>query len=333
MGRRKKGRLLDGVLLLDKPQGLTSNGALQKVRWLFDARRAGHTGALDPLATGVLPLCFGEATKFAKYLLESNKAYYTTAQLGEIRESGDSEGALVETREVPELSESQIQNSLEKFRGDTLQVPTMFSALKYQGKPLYKWAREGITVEREPRPISVTNLRLDGVTKDSLSLYVECSKGTYIRSLVEDIGLDLGCGAHVSMLRRSIAGHFSLDQTVSLDALVALEGDFESLSAYVLPIDILLPNMPQISVNSLQTRSLLQGQRVRIPPAENPGLHRVYVPKQAISDQLGQIENIIKPCALGDDWLFAGVVEVTDDGEMIPKRLINFTAASQQAAD
>ena len=331
MGRRKKGRLLDGVLLLDKPLDITSNGALQKVRWLFDARRAGHTGALDPLATGVLPICFGEATKFAKYLLESSKAYYTTAQLGEIRESGDSEGELVEMRKVPDFSDAQIEQSLDKFRGDTMQVPTMWSALKYQGKPLYKWAREGITVEREPRPITVSNLRLDERTEDTLSLYVECSKGTYIRSLVEDIGLDLGCGAHVSMLRRSIAGHFELEQTVSLQTLVDLEGDFDALSEFIQPIDILLPNLPYICINNRQTRSLLHGQTVRIPPAEKSGLHRVYIPKQAINEQLGPIANIAKTCELGDDWLFAGVVELSeqsDQWELQAKRLINFTPVS-----
>ncbi|KZX80541.1 hypothetical protein A3715_08320 [Oleiphilus sp. HI0009] len=331
MGRRKKGRLLDGVLLLDKPLDITSNGALQKVRWLFDARRAGHTGALDPLATGVLPICFGEATKFAKYLLESSKAYYTTAQLGEIRESGDSEGELVETRKVPDFSGAHIEQSLDKFRGDTMQVPTMWSALKYQGRPLYKWAREGVTVEREPRPITVSNLRLDAITEDTLSLYVECSKGTYIRSLVEDIGLDLGCGAHVSMLRRSIAGHFELEQTVSLQTLVDLEGDFDALSKFIQPIDILLPNLPYICINNRQTRSLLHGQTVRISPAEKSGFHRVYIPKQAIDEQLGPIANIAKTCELGDDWLFAGVVELSeqsDQWELQAKRLINFTPVS-----
>ena len=325
MGRRKKGRLLDGVLLLDKPQGITSNGALQKVRWLYNARRAGHTGALDPLATGVLPICFGEATKFAKYLLESDKAYFTTAQLGEIRESGDSEGALVETRAIPSLTESDVETVLDRFRGETLQVPTMYSALKHQGRPLYEWARKGITVEREPRPITVSELRLDGMTEDTLSLYVECSKGTYIRSLVEDVGLALGCGAHVSMLRRSRAGHFDLPVTVTLDFLTAQEGNFAALGEFIHPIDILLPNLPLICVNSSQTRSLLQGQTVRISAAENSGLHRVYVPTQAIEDLVGPIANITKPCALGDEWLFAGVVEVTGN-EAKPKRLVNFIA-------
>ena len=325
MGRRKKGRLLDGVLLLDKPLDITSNGALQKVRWLYDARRAGHTGALDPLATGVLPICFGEATKFAKYLLESDKAYYTTAQLGEIRESGDSEGEVVETRDVPGLNKGLVESVLEEFRGETLQVPTMFSALKHQGRPLYEWARKGITVEREPRPINVPTLRLDSMTKDTLSLYVECSKGTYIRSLVEDIGLALGCGAHVSMLRRSRAGHFDLSETVTLEELKGLEGQIEQLDEFIQPIDILLPNLPHISVNNSQTRSLLQGQAVRISPAENSGLHRVYAPKQAIEELVGSVLNISKPCALGEGWLFAGVVEVVD-GEAKPKRLLNFMA-------
>ena len=329
MARRKKGRLLDGVLLLDKPLEISSNAALQKVRWLFGARRAGHTGALDPLATGVLPICFGEATKFAKFLLESDKSYYTTATLGEIRESGDCEGEIVDTRPVPNFSVDELETVLEQFRGDSLQVPTMFSALKYQGKPLYEWARQGITVEREPRPIHVDELRLDGQSENTLSLFVSCTKGTYIRSLVEDVGLQLGCGAHVSMLRRSRAGQFDLADTVTLDKLIGLEGDFEGLSEFVRPIDCLLSDMPKISINNQQTVSLLRGQAVNITPAENVGLHRVYVPRQAIEDSVGSILNIVKPCALGNDWFFAGVVEIDAQGEAQPKRLINFTAASE----
>lgn len=324
MGRRKKGRLVDGVLLLDKPLDFSSNAALQKVRWLLNARKAGHTGALDPKATGVLPICLGEATKFAKFLLESDKSYLTTAKLGEIRESGDSEGALVETRSVPTFSTSQIENVLEQFRGDTMQVPTMYSALKYQGRPLYEWARKGITVEREPRPISVYSLKLLDRTDDTLSLSVACSKGTYIRSLVEDIGLALGCGAHVASLRRDKAGHFELSDCVTLPDLCDLEGDLAELDRLWHPIDTLLPEMPQITANISQTRSLLQGQAVRIAAVENSGLYRLYIPQEAIDNLFGEIANITKPCAKGEGWYFAGVVEVDDQKSVKPKRLVNF---------
>lgn len=324
MGRRKKGRLIDAVLLLDKPLGLSSNAALQKVRWLFDAQRAGHTGALDPLATGVLPICFGEATKYAQYLLDADKGYCTTAQLGVIRESGDSEGAIVEERQVGDYGDAQVEAVLDAFRGDTLQVPTMYSALKHQGRPLYEWARKGITVERPARPISVFDLHLTGRSHDKLDLSVACSKGTYIRSLVEDIGLKLGCGAHVSMLRRYKAGHFQLQDTVSLDTLIALEGNYEALGQYLRPSDILLPEMPIIKANNEQTRSLLHGQTVRIPPVENSGLHRLYAPKEAIQGLVGAIGNITLPCELGEEYMFAGVVELDSEGQAQPKRLVNF---------
>jgi tRNA pseudouridine55 synthase len=331
MGRRKKGRLIDGVLLLDKPLDFSSNGALQKVRWLLNARKAGHTGALDPKATGVLPICLGEATKFAKFLLESDKSYLTTAKLGEVRESGDSEGELVETRPVPEFSNVALEEVLDHFRGDTLQVPTMYSALKYQGRPLYEWARKGITVEREPRPISVYSLKLLGHTADTLSLSVACSKGTYIRSLVEDIGQALGCGAHVASLRRDKAGHFDLENCVSLAELSDLEGDLANLDAFWLPVDALLPEMPKITTNISQTRSLLQGQAVRIPAVENSGLYRVYVPEEAIAKIYGEIANITKPSALGEDWYFAGVAEVDGQGEVKPKRLVNFVSKDEES--
>ncbi len=324
MGRRKKGRFIDAVLLLDKPLGLSSNNALQKVRWLFDAQRAGHTGALDPLATGVLPICFGEATKYASYLLDADKGYYTTAQLGVIRESGDSEGAVVEERHVDNYDEIQLEAVLDGFRGETLQVPTMWSALKHQGRPLYEWARKGITVERPARPINVFELALTGRTRDTLDLSVSCSKGTYIRSLVEDIGLELGCGAHVSMLRRYKAGHFHLQNTVSLETLVALEGDHAALAQYLRPSDILLPKMPKITANNAQTRSLLHGQAVRIPPVENSGLHRLYAPKEAVQEMVGAIANITFPCELGEEYVFAGVVELDSEGQVQPKRLVNF---------
>ena len=222
MAKRRKGRAIDGVVLLDKPQGMTSNFALQKVRRLFAAQKAGHTGSLDPLATGVLPICLGEATKFSRYLLDADKGYYTTAKLGDIRTTSDSEGETVLLQAVPDYSDDQIQAVLDQFRGAIDQVPTMYSALKYQGRPLYEYARQGITVERSARPITIHKLELLARRQDELDLQVACSKGTYIRTLVEDIGQALGCGAHVSMLRRYQAGCFELADTVTFEQLEAL---------------------------------------------------------------------------------------------------------------
>jgi len=306
--RRRKGRPLDGVLLLDKPQGLTSNAALQRVRRLFGAQKAGHTGALDPLATGVLPICLGEATKFSKYLLDADKGYYTTATLGEIRDSGDSDGALVERRPVPMISDDALEQVLDRFRGDIDQVPSMYSALKYQGRPLYEWARKGIEIERPARPITIYHLETSGRTEATIDLSVECSKGTYIRSLVEDIGTTLGCGAHVSMLRRFKAGHFRLESCTTLDVLQSLEGDFEALDQYLLPSDILLQNFPSVSVNKALGDSILHGQAVRIPRVENSGLSRLYIESE---------DSSTAP-------VFSGLVEVSEEGECRPARLINF---------
>ena len=191
MARKRKGRALDGVILLDKPKGMTSNFALQKVRRLLCAQKAGHTGSLDPLATGVLPICLGEATKFSRYLLDANKGYITTAKLGDIRTTSDSEGESVLIQEVPPLTDTQVNDVLSHFRGAIDQIPTMYSALKHNGKPLYEYARQGITIDRPARPITIYELDLLEKRSDELDLKVACSKGTYIRSLARQICLKL----------------------------------------------------------------------------------------------------------------------------------------------
>ncbi|MDX1452140.1 MAG: tRNA pseudouridine(55) synthase TruB [Oleiphilaceae bacterium] len=340
MARRRKGRAVHGVLLLDKPQTLTSNAALQKVRRAFSAQKAGHTGALDPLATGVLPICLGEATKFSRFLLDADKAYYTTAQLGVTRDTGDSDGNIVATQPVPELNKAALEQVLQQFRGDIQQVPSMYSALKHQGRPLYEWARKGITIDRPARPVTISLLTLDAMRADQLDLSVECSKGTYIRSLVEDIGEALGCGAHVSMLRRYKAGHFNLQDCHVLDEIQALaEGeqvDFAKLDALLLKVEDLLPDLPCICLKTEHSRSILNGQAVRISGLEKPGLVRVYVAASELGD-LSDSELDTLASQLGSDetagsasegrFIFGGVAEADAEGWVKPKRLINFSDA------
>ena len=215
-------RHLSGVFLLNKPLGLSSNSALQKVRRLFNAQKAGHTGALDPLATGLLPICLGEATKFSHYLLDSTKRYQTTVKLGQTTTTGDVEGEILLQREVPALTAERIEAVLQQFRGDIQQVPPMYSALKRDGRPLYELARQGIEIERQARPVSIYQLTLLDFTQDRLVLEVTCSKGTYIRVLGEDIGEALGCGGHLIHLHRTQTGHFELIPSYTLEYLETL---------------------------------------------------------------------------------------------------------------
>ena len=223
MSRRRKGRDVNGILVIDKPAGVTSNGILQQVKRLFGAAKAGHTGALDPLATGVLPLCFGEATKFSQMMLDSDKAYIATARLGIRTETGDSEGAVVAEKPVPDgLTADLLEPVLDGFRGDIQQVPSMYSALKHKGRPLYEYAREGIEVERPARPVTIYELTLLDIRENELDIAVSCTKGTYIRSLVEDIGEALGCGAHVTALRRTMASGFTLANAHAVSDLEAM---------------------------------------------------------------------------------------------------------------
>ena len=294
-------RAVSGMILLDKPRGFTSNAALQKVRWLLNAEKAGHTGSLDPLATGVLPLCFGEATKFSQYLLDADKGYETVAQLGVTTTTADAEGEVIERKPVA-VNQAQLEALLPQFRGDLQQVPPMYSALKRDGQPLYKLARAGEVVEREPRSVTIARLDLLSLEDDRARLAVACSKGTYIRTLVEDIGHALGCGAHVAELRRTQAGPFDLSQTVSLEELerVHAEGGAEAVDAFLKPVDSGLEHWPLLQLSEHSAFYWLHGQPVRAPEAPKFGMLRVQ-------DHNGR---------------FIGIGEVSEDGRIAPRRLI-----------
>ena len=265
---RKRGRDIHGVFLLDKPQGMSSNDIMQKVKRIFQANKAGHTGALDPLATGMLPICLGEATKFSQFLLDADKRYLVTAKLGERTDTSDAEGQIVETREV-KVKTPEILTALEQFRGDILQVPTMFSALKHNGKPLYEYARQGITVEREARPITLFELNFIEYNAPYLTLEVHCSKGTYIRTLVDDLGEVLGCGAHVTMLRRTAVADYPTEKMLDWHALQSLaeQQDLALLDALLLPMDTAAAKLPALILNESQAQGIGFGQRVKF---DNP---------------------------------------------------------------
>ena len=265
---RKRGRDIHGVFLLDKPQGMSSNDIMQKVKRIFQANKAGHTGALDPLATGMLPICLGEATKFSQFLLDADKRYLVTAKLGERTDTSDAEGQIVETRDV-KVKTPEILTALEQFRGDILQVPTMFSALKHNGKPLYEYARQGITVEREARPITIFELNFIEYNAPYLTLEVHCSKGTYIRTLVDDLGEVLSCGAHVTMLRRTAVADYPTEKMLDWNALQALaESQYLSLlDALLLPMDTAVAKLPALTLNESQTQGIGFGQRIKF---DNP---------------------------------------------------------------
>lgn len=265
---RKRGRDIHGVFLLDKPQGMSSNDIMQKVKRIFQANKAGHTGALDPLATGMLPICLGEATKFSQFLLDADKRYLVTAKLGERTDTSDAEGQIVETREV-NVKTPEILTALEQFRGDILQVPTMFSALKYNGKPLYEYARQGITVEREARPITIFELNFIEYNAPYLTLEVHCSKGTYIRTLVDNLGEALGCGAHVTMLRRTAVADYPTEKMLDWHALQSLaeQQDLSLLDALLLPMDTAVAKLPALTLNENQTQGIGFGQRIKF---DNP---------------------------------------------------------------
>ena len=261
---RKRGRDIHGVFLLDKPQGMSSNDIMQKVKRIFQANKAGHTGALDPLATGMLPICLGEATKFSQFLLDADKRYLVTAKLGERTDTSDAEGQIVEIHDV-NVKTPEILTALEQFRGDILQVPTMFSALKHNGKPLYEYARQGITVEREARPITIFELNFIEYNAPYLTLEVHCSKGTYIRTLVDDLGEVLGCGAHVTMLRRTAVADYPTEKMLDWNALqsLAAQQDLSLLDALLLPMDTAVAKLPTLTLDESQTQGIGFGQRVK----------------------------------------------------------------------
>jgi tRNA pseudouridine55 synthase len=255
-------RALDGVLLLDKPVGLSSNDALMAAKRLFLALKAGHTGTLDPLASGLLPLCFGEATKFSQDLLDADKTYEATMRLGIRTSTGDAEGEVLETRAVVNVDEASLAAALARFRGEIVQVPPMHSALKRDGKPLYEYARAGQVVEREGRTVTIRSLEVLGCALPDVTFRVTCSKGTYVRTLAEDIGEALGCGAHLVALRRTGVGALTLEHAVTLDALSMMEGS--ARDAVLRPVDALLSTFAAIRLGEEEARRFQHGQRLRL---------------------------------------------------------------------
>ncbi len=305
---RRRGRDVHGVFLLDKHQGASSNDVLQKVKRLFNANKAGHTGALDPLATGMLPVCLGEATKFSQYLLDSDKRYRVIARLGERTDTSDADGNIVETRPIT-FDQAALDAALDYFRGDTMQVPTMFSALKYQGRKLYEYAREGITVPREARPIKVFELQFIRWEGDELELEIHVSKGTYIRTIIDDLGERLGCGAHVIMLRRLQVARYPIERMVTLEQLqevaatvnMAKTPDYSALDALLLPMDSPAEEFPIVNLLPTVAAYFKQGMPVQVADAPEQGLVRVTE---------------------GDEQKFIGMAEIADDGRVAPRRLV-----------
>lgn len=275
---KKTWKQVDGVLLLDKPIGMTSNDALQKARRLFSAAKGGHTGTLDPLATGLLPLCFGEATKFSADLLDADKTYEAVLKLGVMTDSGDAEGVVVATAGV-NVDAARIADVLQQFVGDIQQIPPMHSALKRDGRPLYELARQGIEVEREARAVTIHAIECLAFSGDSLTLRVACSKGTYIRVLAADIGQMLGCGAHLSALRRTVVGDLTLAKAVTLAELAAIdEGD---RAKHLLPVDALLQSLPLVMLEGIEANRFKHGNPVALPTGM-AGKIRVYAEDRLI---------------------------------------------------
>ncbi len=300
MARRRKGRKIDGILLLDKPAGISSNHALQRAKRLFQAQKAGHTGNLDGPATGLLPLCFGEATKMSSFLLNSDKSYLSDVKLGINTTTLDATGEVVKTRPVPKFSEVDLEAVLEKFRGTITQVPPMYSALKHDGERLYKLAQQGKVVERKERIQEIYRLSANNISTDGFTVDVDCSKGTYIRTLAEDIGEILGCGAHVQSLRRTGVGCFALNEAYTFEVLDKLSEDYEQLDELLLPVDAGLTDLPIVNLSEDVAFYFLNGQSVMVPSAPTVGMVRVY-------------EESIR---------FIGLAEALGDGRIAPKRLI-----------
>jgi tRNA pseudouridine55 synthase len=306
LAKRRHGRPLDGILVLNKPAGVTSNGALQIAKRIFGAAKAGHTGSLDPLATGVLPLCFGEATKFSQYLIDADKIYRSTFVLGTTTNSGDADGKVIAEADAASLTEAQVEAALANFRGAIEQVPSMFSALKKDGQPLYKLARAGIEVERAPRAVTIRELRIEAFrpgAKAEVDVWVHCSKGTYVRSIAEDVGRLLGCGAHVSKLHRVQAGPFSEADSVSLTTLQALKDSdaIEVMDRLLHPATVALANLPVVVLAESASFYMRQGQPVMVANAPLAGLVQLHTTS-------GEL---------------LGVGEILDDGRVAPRRLVN----------
>ena len=313
MAKRRKGRPINGVLLLDKPYEMSSNHALQAVKRIYFAQKAGHTGALDPLATGMLPICLGEGTKFSQFLLDTDKTYQVTAKLGIRTTTSDAGGEIVSEKAV-NVSAEQLNEALDTFRGTTKQVPSMYSALKHKGQPLYKYAREGIEVPREARDITVFNLELLRFEHDEVELNIHVSKGTYIRTIVDDLGELLGCGAHVAHLRRSAVGNYPIENMVTLPELEALLEQAiadeitpsEVLDPLLLPMNSAVDGMHCVYVDDMSANFLRHGNPVQAFNAPSDGTVQVYI---------GDDEN-------DADAEFIGVGFIDDDGLLAPKRIV-----------
>lgn len=290
-------RKVDGVLLLDKPAGLTSNAALQKAKRLYRAEKAGHTGTLDPFATGLLPLCLGEATKFSQFLLEADKVYRAEVKFGVRTASGDRDGEVITTRPA-DLAEAQVRRALAPFLGEIEQVPPMHSALKHQGRPLYEYARQGVEIERPARRVVVHALELEAFSGDACVLRVHCGKGFYVRALADDLGEALGCGAHLDGLRRLAVGGFSLAEAVTLQALEAMAET--ERDARLSPPDALIAGLPALDLDAEAAWQIGHGQAVWLPRLVVGDVHRIYAPGQ----------------------VFLGVAQVDQDGKLAPRRLV-----------
>lgn len=299
MSRRKSGNKIHGILLLDKGLGVSSNRALQEVRRLFNANKAGHTGSLDPMASGLLPLCFGEATKVSALMLDDDKRYQVVVKLGVMTDTGDVEGKVISEKPVPELSLDEIQTCLQSFTGEIDQVPPMYSALKHNGKKLYELAREGITIERKARRITIFELNLLDSTEDTLTLDVSCSKGTYIRSLAEDIGHQLGCGGTVIQLRRTQAGMFKIDDALTIEQLK--EMDLAALMTRLIAVDKPLSDIPSVMLSESQTTLIKQGQAL----------------------QLSEDESVLGRVRMYGEQVFLGLGEIQLGGRLLPKKIFN----------
>lgn len=305
---RRRGRDIHGVLLLDKPSGLSSNDALQKVKRIYNANRAGHTGALDPLASGMLPICLGESTKFSQFLLDSDKRYRVIARLGLRTDTSDADGQVVQQRPV-KFSQIQLDVALDNFRGAIRQVPSMYSALKYQGKKLYEYARQGIEVPREARNITVYELKFIRWEGDELELEIHCSKGTYIRTIIDDLGELLGCGAHVIYLRRIQVSKYPIFRMVTLEHLAVLVEQAqeqgtpanELLDSLLMPMDSPVEDFPEVNLPLSVSCYVKQGQSVQVAKIPDCGLVRLTE---------------------GEMQKFIGIGEITDDGRVMPRRLV-----------
>ncbi len=286
---------------MDKPAGISSNDVVQQAKRLFGAQKVGHTGSLDPLATGVLPLCFGEATKFSQYLLDANKTYWTRIRLGLSTETGDADGEVIAQVDATAITQTQVSDALETFVGEIEQIPSMYSALKHQGQPLYKLARQGIEVERAPRTVTIYSAELLQFAEAYIELRVHCSKGTYIRSLAEDLGAALGCGGHVSALRRLAAGPYAEAQAVTLEQVSEI-GDPQEMDALLLPVASAVGSWPSVRLHEDTAHYVRQGQPVQVAHAPTDGWVQIF--ESAEEDR------------------FLGVGEVLTDGRIAPRRLV-----------